>query len=107
VSIRGENQTHGPTSVAVDGIRVYSLSRASSASGSVAAEAHAGAKCVNRRLSRPRPLIYSESVERHMGISEFLEGQNLTHRQMGAVMIGWILLVSLVAVGLLLYTSTL
>jgi len=42
-----------------------------------------------------------------MGISEFLEGQNLTHRQMGAVMIGWILLVSLVAVGLLLYTSTL
>jgi len=42
-----------------------------------------------------------------MGISEFLEGQNLTHRQMGIVMIGWILLVSLVAVGLLLYTSTL
>ncbi len=42
-----------------------------------------------------------------MGISEFLEGQNLTHRQMGAVMIGWILFVSIVAVGLLLYTSTL
>jgi len=34
-------------------------------------------------VSRPRPLIYSELVGRRMGISEFLEGQNLTHRQMG------------------------
>ncbi|VTT87020.1 hypothetical protein DM2_3058 [Halorubrum sp. DM2] len=42
-----------------------------------------------------------------MGISEFLEGQNLTHRQMGAIMVGWILLVSIVAVGMLLYTSSL
>jgi len=41
-----------------------------------------------------------------MGISEFLEGQNLTHRQMGAIMVGWILLVSIVAVGMLLYTSS-
>ncbi|WP_434520810.1 hypothetical protein [Halorubrum sp. AS12] len=42
-----------------------------------------------------------------MGISEILEGTNLTHRQMGAIMVGWILLVSIVAVGLLLYTSSL
>ncbi|WP_255409714.1 MULTISPECIES: hypothetical protein [unclassified Halorubrum] len=42
-----------------------------------------------------------------MGVSEILEGTNLTHRQMGAIMVGWILLVSLVAVGLLLYTSSL
>ena len=42
-----------------------------------------------------------------MGISEILEGTNLTHRQMGAIMVGWILLVSLIAVGLLLYTSSL
>ncbi|EMA61407.1 hypothetical protein [Halorubrum lipolyticum] len=40
-----------------------------------------------------------------MGISEILEGQNLTHRQMGIIMVGWILLVSLVAVVLLLYTA--
>lgn len=42
-----------------------------------------------------------------MSISELLEGQNLTHRQMGAIMVGWILLVSIVAVGMLLYTSSL
>ncbi|SFR33611.1 MULTISPECIES: hypothetical protein [Halorubrum] len=42
-----------------------------------------------------------------MGVSEILEGTNLTHRQMGAIMVGWILLVSIVAVGLLLYTSSL
>ena len=41
-----------------------------------------------------------------MGISEFLEGQNLTHRQMGIIMVGWILLVSIVAVAMLLYTSS-
>jgi len=40
-----------------------------------------------------------------MGISDILEGQNLTHRQMGIIMVGWILLVSLVAVALLLYTA--
>ena len=42
-----------------------------------------------------------------MGISEILEGTNLTHRQMGAVMVGWILLVTIISVGLLLYTSSL
>jgi hypothetical protein len=42
-----------------------------------------------------------------MGVSDILEGTNLTHRQMGAIMVGWILLVSLIAVGLLLYTSSL
>ncbi|WP_256441501.1 hypothetical protein [Halorubrum sp. 2020YC2] len=42
-----------------------------------------------------------------MGVSEILEGTNLTHRQMGVIMVGWILLVSLIAVGLLLYTSSL
>jgi len=40
-----------------------------------------------------------------MGVSEILEGQNLSHRQMGAIMVGWILLVSIIAVGLLLYTA--
>ncbi|ACM55961.1 hypothetical protein [Halorubrum lacusprofundi] len=39
-----------------------------------------------------------------MGISDLLEGKNLTHRQMGIIMIGWILLVTIVSVGLLLYT---
>jgi hypothetical protein len=39
-----------------------------------------------------------------MGLSDILEGQNLSHRQMGAIMIGWLLLVSVVAVGLLVYT---
>jgi hypothetical protein len=42
-----------------------------------------------------------------MGVSEILEGTNLTHRQMGAIMVGWILLVTIVSVGLLLYTSSL
>ncbi|MDB2224560.1 hypothetical protein PN419_09840 [Halorubrum ezzemoulense] len=42
-----------------------------------------------------------------MSVSEILEGTNLTHRQMGVIMVGWILLVSVIAVGLLLYTSTL
>ena len=42
-----------------------------------------------------------------MGISEFLEGKNLTHRQMGIIMVGWILLVTIISVGLLLYTSSL
>ncbi|WP_017341982.1 MULTISPECIES: hypothetical protein [Halorubrum] len=42
-----------------------------------------------------------------MGISELLEGTNLTHRQMGAIMVGWILLVTIISVGLLLYTSSL
>jgi hypothetical protein len=41
-----------------------------------------------------------------MGVSEILEGTSLTHRQMGAIMVGWILLVSIIAVGLLWYTAT-
>lgn len=40
-----------------------------------------------------------------MSVSEILEGQNLTHRQMGAIMIGWLVLVTIVSIGLLLYTS--
>lgn len=40
-----------------------------------------------------------------MSVSEILEGQNLTHRQMGAIMIGWLVLVTIVSVGLLVYTS--
>ena len=40
-----------------------------------------------------------------MSVSEILEGKNLSHRQMGAIMVGWILLVSIVAVGLLWYTA--
>ena len=39
-----------------------------------------------------------------MGVSDILEGENLSHRQMGAIMVGWILLVSVIAVGLLVYT---
>ena len=50
--------------------------------------------------------MYRESVWPNMGISQFLEGQNLTHRQMGIIMVAWILLVSIVAVGMLLYTSS-
>ena len=42
-----------------------------------------------------------------MSVSEILEGTDLTHRQLGVIMVAWILLVSLVAVGLLLYTSSL
>ena len=42
-----------------------------------------------------------------MGVSEILEGTNLTHRQMGIIMIAWILLVSIAAVAMLLYTSSL
>jgi len=41
-----------------------------------------------------------------MSVSEILEGTNLTHRQMGAIMVGWVLLVSIVSVGMLLYTSS-
>jgi len=40
-----------------------------------------------------------------MGVTDILEGQNLTHRQMGAIMIGWIVLVTVISVGLLLYTA--
>ncbi len=40
-----------------------------------------------------------------MGVTDILEGQNLTHRQMGAIMIGWIVLVTIISVGLLLYTA--
>lgn len=40
-----------------------------------------------------------------MSLGEILEGQNLTYRQMGAVMVGWIVLVTIVSVGLLVYTA--
>ena len=40
-----------------------------------------------------------------MGVSEILEGKSLTHRQMGAIMIGWIVLVTIISVGLLWYTA--
>jgi hypothetical protein len=40
-----------------------------------------------------------------MSVSEILEGENLSHWQMGVIMVGWILLVSIVAVGLLWYTA--
>ena len=40
-----------------------------------------------------------------MGLSEIFEGQNLTHRQMGAIMVGWIVLVTIISVGLLWYTA--
>jgi len=40
-----------------------------------------------------------------MGVSDILEGKNLTYRQMGAIMIGWIVLVTIISVGLLLYTA--
>ena len=42
-----------------------------------------------------------------MGVSDILEGTNLTHRQRGIIMVGWILLVTIISVGLLLYTSSL
>lgn len=42
-----------------------------------------------------------------MSVSDILEGTNLTHRQMGIIMVGWILLVAIISVGLLLYTSSL
>ncbi len=41
-----------------------------------------------------------------MGISEILEGTTLTHRQMGAIMVIWIVLVTLISLGLLWYTAT-
>jgi len=40
-----------------------------------------------------------------MGLSEIFEGQTLTHRQMGAIMVGWIVLVTIISVGLLWYTA--
>ncbi len=48
---------------------------------------------------------YSRRIGRDMGVSEILEGTNLSHRQMGAIMIGWLVLVIVVSVALLLYTS--
>ena len=39
-----------------------------------------------------------------MSVSDILEGENLSHRQMGAIMVGWLLLVSVISVGLLVYT---
>jgi len=40
-----------------------------------------------------------------MSVSDILEGKNLTHRQMGAIMIGWIVVVTIISVGLLIYTT--
>ncbi len=40
-----------------------------------------------------------------MSVSEVLEGKNLSHRQMGAIMVAWLVLVTIVSVGLLWYTS--
>lgn len=40
-----------------------------------------------------------------MGVSEILEGQNLSHRQMGTIVVGWLVLVIVVSVGVLLYTA--
>ncbi|WP_255473053.1 hypothetical protein [Halorubrum sp. JWXQ-INN 858] len=42
-----------------------------------------------------------------MGIGDILSGQELTMRQIGIIIIGWIVLVSLISVLLLLYTRTL
>lgn len=39
-----------------------------------------------------------------MSVSEILEGRNLTRRQMGAIMVGWLVLVTVISIGLLLYT---
>jgi len=48
---------------------------------------------------------YPQRIGSAMGLSEFLEGQTLTHRQMGAIMVAWIVLVTIVSVGLLWYTA--
>ncbi len=42
-----------------------------------------------------------------MGLGDILSGQELTMRQIGIIIIGWIVLVSLISVLLLLYTRTL
>ncbi|SNR52661.1 hypothetical protein [Halorubrum vacuolatum] len=39
-----------------------------------------------------------------MGIGEILSGEEMTMRQVGIIIVGWILLVSVVSVLLLLYT---
>ncbi|WP_418280432.1 hypothetical protein [Halorubrum sp. DTA98] len=39
-----------------------------------------------------------------MGISDLLSGQDLTTRQIGIIIVGWLVFVSLVSVLLLLYT---
>lgn len=42
-----------------------------------------------------------------MGFTDLLDGQDLTMRQIGYIVVGWLLLVSLISVGLLIYTRTL
>lgn len=39
-----------------------------------------------------------------MGVTDILDGQNLTTRQIGIIIVGWLLVVSIVAVLLLVYT---
>ena len=57
------------------------------------------------RGQRGVPIKYSQRIGPSMSLGEILEGQNLTYRQMGAVMVGWIVLVTIVSVGLLVYTA--
>lgn len=42
-----------------------------------------------------------------MGVTDFLDGQSLTTRQIGIIIVGWLLLVSAVSILLLVYTHTL
>ena len=39
-----------------------------------------------------------------MGVTDILDGQNLTTRQIGIIIVGWLLVVSIVSVLLLVYT---
>lgn len=39
-----------------------------------------------------------------MGVTDLLDGQNLTTRQIGIIIVGWLLVVSIVSVLLLVYT---
>ncbi len=39
-----------------------------------------------------------------MGIGEILSGEDMTMRQVGIIIVGWILVVSVISVLLLLYT---
>ncbi len=42
-----------------------------------------------------------------MGLGEILSGEEMTMRQVGTIIVGWILLVSVISVLLLLYTRLL
>lgn len=39
-----------------------------------------------------------------MGVTDILDGQNLTTRQIGIIIVGWLLVVSIISVLLLVYT---